>query len=129
MHVDDEEKVEWIWYEMVLKENKPKETALHLGQWASLTHDWMWPLRPNGGATGEALWMEEVKSTPTALFLKHQFSILHLLLPPSKKARAQQRPGQRISFQTFLSALVRAKLPERHVIILPLVWGVQALLI
>lgn len=113
-HVDDEGKVVWIWYEMVLKENnKPKETELHLGQWARLTHDWMWPLRPNGGGTGGALWLDEVKSTPVASLLKHQFSILHLLLPPGDKAQTQQPPGQRMSFQTFLSALGRAKLPEK----------------
>lgn len=52
-HVDDEGKVVWIWYEILLKENnKPKETELHLAQWAILTHDWMSPLRPNGGAAG-----------------------------------------------------------------------------
>lgn len=29
-HVDDEGKVVWIWYEMLLKENnKPKETELY----------------------------------------------------------------------------------------------------
>lgn len=38
-------------------------------------------LRRNGGGSGGALWLEEVKSTPVVPLLKHQFSILHLLLP------------------------------------------------
>lgn len=73
---------------MVLKENnEPKETETDLGQWASFTRDWMSPLRPNGGARGRS----SAAGRGVAPFVKHRFSILHLLLPPSEKAQARQR--------------------------------------
>lgn len=58
----------------------------------------------NGGGSGGALWLEEVKSTPVVRLLKHQFSILHLLLPqhPVRKLELSNSKDKESLFKPFV---------------------------
>lgn len=60
--------------------------------------------RPNGGGSGGALWLEEVKSTPVVPLLKHRFSILHLLLPqhPVRKLGLNNGEDKESLFKPFV---------------------------
>lgn len=99
----------------VLKENKgQKKRAIRVDRQAEPQLNVA--SRPNGGGSGGALWLEEVKSTPVVPLLKHQFSILHLLLPqhPVRKLELSNGEDKESLFKPFVCVTEGETAREAH---------------